>query len=673
MFYGGTLSGAGLITLKGDTTFLSDVAKELHGSIINQDSLLVNTTSPINFKGSGSITSSGTVSFVSDTVLQYSPDHDHQGQGQPIFSNQGTMHVSVPTELRIDIPFINHDVININSGTFHFTNPDELMGNYVVHSKLLITTDSEFRRGVLLEGNGEIEIDENTGVTFDGSFLLDGNVILRSGATLDFLSRSNTRFFFSNLTECNSKVTWNAGSRLTLRGLYITSACGHFTIKSDARWEPHSSFNSYVYLTGTSVFTVESGTDDVTLHNVELFQQAQIIVHRTVSLNDFSFFGGYLAGTGSIVLPTSATVTTDSYKEIAVDVFNNGMLVFDNNDIIILTFRGGNTLTNSASVFILSNTSFLLADGQANNGPSFYTQGSLEVKGNSTFQIDVLFSNSEDVYVEFGSQLIINNIDELLKNYLIEGKLMVGSEGNFLRYTLIHGSGDFIVLPNSKVTITGVFTITGNLQVHEDGILNFVRHSDITVLNSNYAEQGASINWLSGSRLSLTSINLTVDNGHYRIHPGAEWRPTSSFSSLLTLSGSSIFELAAGSEEVLLDTIFLDGQAQVLVDRFVTISHFTFAGGKVGGRGSVVSPTFFNFTSGTYKELHIQIVNTGQIYFDSFTDADDIPVGFEGAASILNAGTISVKSAAHLFTQTITTLMIGVNLPFQPSQSNHRL
>ncbi|KAL0229183.1 hypothetical protein GEMRC1_013803 [Eukaryota sp. GEM-RC1] len=502
-FFGGTLSGSGLITLQGPASFLSDVAKELHVSVLVTNSLLVNATSPIIFKGAGSFTSSGTVSFISDTVLLYSPDHDHQGQSQPYFSNQGTIHISVPTELRIDIPLRNSDVININSGTFHFTNPDELMGNYVVHSKLLITTDSEFRRGVLLEGNGEIEIDENTGVTFDGSFLLDGNVILRSGATLDFLSDSRTRFFFSNLTECNSKVTWNAGSRMDLRELDITSACGHFTIKSDAQWNPHSSFNSRVYLTGTSVFTVESGTDDVTLHNVELFQQAQILAHRTVLLNSFSFFGGYLAGTGSIVLPTSATVTTDLYKEIAVDVFNNGMLVFDNNDIIILTFRGGNTLTNSASVFILSNTSFLLADGQANNGPSFYTQGSLEVKGNSTFQIDVLFSNSEDVYVEFGSQLIINNADELLKNYLIEGKLLIASDAHFLRYTWIHGSGDFTVQSNMKVSIAGTFSLSGNLEVHEDAVVDFATFSDTTTLNSNYAEQGASINWLMGSKLSL--------------------------------------------------------------------------------------------------------------------------------------------------------------------------
>ncbi|KAL0231383.1 hypothetical protein GEMRC1_010787 [Eukaryota sp. GEM-RC1] len=361
-FFGGTVSGSGFITLQGPATFVSDIAKELHVSVLVLDSLLVDTTSPILFQGSGSITSSGIISFISDTVLQYSPDHDHQDQSQPYFNNQGTIHISVPNELRIDIPLRNSDVININSGIFQFTNPDELWGNFFVHSKLLITTDTDFRRGVLLEGNGEIEIGEGIGVTFDGYFLLQGNVILRSGATLDFLSYSNTRFFFSNHTECNSKVTWNAGSRLTLRELGITSDCGHFTIKSDAQWEPHSSF-----------------------------------------------------------------------------------------------------------------------------------------------------------------------------------------------------------------------------------------------------------------------------------------------SSLFTLFGSSIFEVSAGSEEVLFDTLLLDEQAQLLVDRFVTISHFTFAGGKLAGTGSVVSPFFLNFTSGTYKELHIQIVNTGQIYFDSYTDADDIPVGFEGGASILNAGTISVKSGARLF------------------------
>ncbi|KAL0231063.1 hypothetical protein GEMRC1_010468 [Eukaryota sp. GEM-RC1] len=491
-FFGGTLSGSGLITLQGPATFVSDIAKELHVSVLVQDSLLVDTTSPIFFKGSGSVTSSGTVSFISDTVLQYSPDHDHQGQSQPVLSNQGTMYISVPTELRIDIPFINHDVININSGTFHCTNPHVLMGNYIVHSKLLITTDSDFRRGVLLEGNGEIEIGENIGVTFDGNFLLDGNVILRSGATLDFLSYSRTRFFFSNLTECNSKVTWNAGSRMDLRGLDITSDCGDFTIKSDAQWNPHSSFNSHVHLTGTSVFTVESGTDDFILHNVELFQQAQIIAHRTVLLNVFSFFGGYLAGTGSIVLPTSATVTTDSYKEIAVDVFNNGELVFECDDRIILAFRDSFSWNNSDSVSILSDTSFLLADGQVNNDQLLSIQGSLEVKGNSTFQVDVLFSNTEDIYVELGSQLIINIASQVTLD---------GCSSTF------KNNGDLLVMNGTLIFKMNLFN-RGSILV--ESFLRFC-YCQFSIDNTVSTTSSGSI--IIDSPTTFTSQSLLIGNG----------------------------------------------------------------------------------------------------------------------------------------------------------------
>ncbi|KAL0246185.1 hypothetical protein GEMRC1_007399 [Eukaryota sp. GEM-RC1] len=256
-FYGGYLEGASIIMFPNHFNFTSSAYKELSAPIVNDGFMYFDRsfgTISVHFKGSGSISNAGDLIAFSNTILRYSSAHNHNGQEQPFLSNQGDLIVENSGDLSIEIPFTNAETVLVNSGSLKFSNPTQLMGNFNVTDTLIVDSDAEFGRGVLLTGNGTLVISRNRKVDFDGNYVFEGGLDVRNGASFNFLSYSTTRFFNPKFAECGATVTWIFDSTLSLRDFILKDSCNSFIIKAGAVWTPMTHFNSFISLSGTSLF-----------------------------------------------------------------------------------------------------------------------------------------------------------------------------------------------------------------------------------------------------------------------------------------------------------------------------------------------------------------------------------------------------------------------------------
>ncbi|KAL0246205.1 hypothetical protein GEMRC1_007418 [Eukaryota sp. GEM-RC1] len=609
-FYGGYLEGASYIIFPNNFNFTSSAYKELSAPIVNNGFMYFDRSSgtiPVHFKGSGSIANSGDLIALSNANLRYSSSHNHNGQQQPFLSNQGDLIVENNGDLSIEIPFTNAETVLVNSGSLKFSNPTHLMGNFHVTDTLFVDSNAEFGQGVLLTGNGTLVISRNRKVDFDGNYVFEGGLDVRNGASFYFLSRSTTRFFNPKFAECGATVTWIFDSTLSLRDFILKDSCNSFIIKAGAVWTPMTHFNSFISLSGTSLFHFEAGSEEVNLHVIELFDQSKLIMDRYSSVEHFTFYGGYLEGGSVIMFPNHFNFTSSAYKELSTPIVNDGVMYFDRSfDTIPVHFKGPGSISNSGDIVPLHDAVLRYSNTHNHQGihqPSFRNDHNLIIAEHDVlFEINIPFSNNELVNISAGT-FKFTNADQLMGNFIIDGKMMVGGECSFRRGVLVEGSGDLIVLQNAKATFAGNYVLDGNLQPLASSTFEFLKDSSVRFFSSNYAEANSLVAWRSESNLLFRSFILEVDDGYFFIDVNTHWDFQASFQFYIWLSGSATFRIGPGGEELELHDVFLFDQSTLIIDRFTTLDRFLFSGGTVSGSGSLISENLFNVTSPTEKNF----------------------------------------------------------------------
>ncbi|KAL0246725.1 hypothetical protein GEMRC1_007936 [Eukaryota sp. GEM-RC1] len=530
-FHGGYLEGTSYIIFPNHFNFTSSAYKELSAPIVNDGVLYFDRSSstiPVHFKGPGSISNSGDIVPLHDAVLRYSNTHNHQGIHQPSFRNDHNLIIAEHDVLfEINIPFSNNELVNISAGTFKFTNADQLMGNFIIDGKMMVGGECSFRRGVLVEGSGDLIVLQNAKATFAGNYVLDGNLQPLASSTFEFLKDSSVRFFSSNYAEANSLVAWRSESDLLFRNFILEVDNGYFFIDVNTHWDFQASFQFYIWLSGSATFRIGPGAEELELHDVFLFDQSTLIIDRFTTLDRFLFSGG------------------------------------------------GASILNAASIYFLSGALLNYTashDYDDRQQPTFVNQATVSVNTNdSLVEIAIPFSNFEDVLIAAGD-LKLTNINELMGNYEIDGGLLVGSTAVFRRGVLITGTGDIVLLEFQHASFAGNYFLQGNLQVLEMASFEFLERADVRYFYSDYAEHGATVDWHSASRLLLQDMKVSIDHGTYTVQSGADWLPIGSFKGSLHLSGESKFHFQPSIPAVSIFNVTVADDAHLVLETGVDVN-----------------------------------------------------------------------------------------------------
>ncbi|KAL0246806.1 hypothetical protein GEMRC1_008013 [Eukaryota sp. GEM-RC1] len=256
-YYGGSFTGSAGVT--SDNFIVSSALPKVIATPLTAATSTVfshSSSSPavVFFKNDGSLSAAGTVTVDSSIIFRYADDHNYQAQSQPHFTSQAEINIENDSDFLIEIPFSNQDEVHINSGLLKISKAAALSANFMITGTLIIDSDAEFGQGAALEGSGTFIITANKKVDVRGLFAFDGDLDLLSSASLDFHSTSRTRYFYPKFSECGATVTWFFDSQLLLHGLSIKDSCNSFIIKAAAVWDPITNFNSFISLSGTSLF-----------------------------------------------------------------------------------------------------------------------------------------------------------------------------------------------------------------------------------------------------------------------------------------------------------------------------------------------------------------------------------------------------------------------------------
>ncbi|KAL0231650.1 hypothetical protein GEMRC1_011054 [Eukaryota sp. GEM-RC1] len=152
------------------------------------------------------------------------------------------------------------------------------MGNYDIMGTFWIGCFAAFRRGVLIEGTGDLVVLENQHATFAGNFILEGNVQVMEMGSFDFLERATVRFFYSNYVEHGATIDWHSASRLQLQDLAVSITNGTYTVQSGAEWRPVTAFRGSLNLSGDSVFHFEPSIGVVDFDVVSVYENALLLL-----------------------------------------------------------------------------------------------------------------------------------------------------------------------------------------------------------------------------------------------------------------------------------------------------------------------------------------------------------------------------------------------------------
>ncbi|KAL0228724.1 hypothetical protein GEMRC1_013344 [Eukaryota sp. GEM-RC1] len=447
------------------------------------------------------------------------------------------------------------------------TNAPELMGNYEIMGTFWIDCFAAFRRGVLIEGTGDLVVLKNQQATFAGNFILEGNVQVMEMASFDFLERATVRFFYSNYAEHGATIDWHSASRLQLQDLAVSITNGTYTVQSGAEWRPVTAFRGSLNLSGDSVFHFEPSIGVVDFDGVSVYENALLLLDSDqlftvnslqlgdgVSLrlplisgsddilvvNSFLWYSGGLEN--NIEISTTATATVDQFSLKNNATFGpdriltvNGKLIIDGtlslltksnlklhslvtitSQFPLLLWPDSQTLFSPTSSLTLSSTinSTISTSKQL---PAFLSfQGSALL--NSPLIIDTFVNslfgsgssfNLSDSYLQIDSynDPLIGGTFTLFNDSFISGN---HNELTFVTGSMVQGTGRLFPGLNNTITVNGnyhaspyIYKPQSNLIFENACIKNL---SSIDATNGTFVIRSCTFDV---ENLVMSSINLT--------------------------------------------------------------------------------------------------------------------------------------------------------------------